>query len=395
MPTQLPAFVRRIASSRDADLLLVLCASLAVVPLALLADGWLRLVLAVSFIIFSPGYALIAALYPRADSLDGVERLALSFGTSIAVVPLLGLGLNYTPWGIRLIPILISVEAFIIVACAVAWVRRRRLLPNERFSFTPTLPRLDWQGMKPLDRFLTIALAASIVFAAGTLVYAVAVPRQGEQFTEFYILGMDGRAEGYPTAIRTGSEAELMLGLVNHEGETLSYLVEARLDGDPAAVRLSTRAEGAAQDGDSAIVIAGLADEQTWEGTIAISPLVPGEDRKLELLLFMPKPRDGYYLRGLLGEDGYASIELDESEGKAKVTVSSGESGSHECRVEAWQGGQRTAEADIPVAAGEEERATLTFPPGQATFRLYDGERLALDDTGAALSLHLWVDVAQ
>jgi len=391
----LPVFIRRIASSRDTDLLLVLCASIAVVPLALLAEGWLRVALAVPFIIFSPGYALIAALYPRADSLDGIERLALSFGTSLAVVPLLGLGLNYTPWGIRLIPILVSVAVFIFAACVAAWLGRRRLQPQERFGLTLVRPRVDWQSMKPLDRILTAALAASVVFAVGTLIYVIATPKQGEQFTEFYILGTEGRAEGYPTAIRAGRSADLILGLVNHEGETLSYRVEARLDGDPATIRLSTQAGGAAQAADNAIVVGDLADEQTWEGTITISPLVPGDDRKLELLLFMPKPRSGYYLRALLGEDGYASIELDEAKGKARVTVSAGESAAHNCRVEAWQGGQRAAATDIPVAAGGEEKATLTFPPGQTTFRLYDGESLVLDDTGAALSLHLWVDVAQ
>jgi len=393
LPTKLPAFVHRIASSRDTDLLLVLCASLAVVPLALLADGWLRVALAVPFIIFSPGYALIAALYPRADSLDGIERLALSFGTSIAVVPLLGLGLNYTPWGIRLIPILASVAAFIVAVCVIAWLRRRRLLPQERFGFSFVRPRVDWRSMTPIDRILTAALVASIIFAVSILIYAIATPRQGEQFTEFYMLGTSGMAEGYPATVRAGQGADLILGLVNHEGETRSYRGEARLGGDPAAVRLSTKAEGATQSGDSAIVISGLADEQTWEGTVAISPLVPGEDRKLELLLFMPKPRDGYYLRALLGEDGYASIELDESKGNAKVTVSAGESAGHNCRVEAWQGGQRTAMTEIPVAASEEKKVTLTFPPGQAQFRLYDGGTLVLNDTGAALSLHLWIDV--
>jgi len=38
-----------------------------------------------------------AALFPGKDDLDGIERIALSFGLSIAVVPLMGLALNYTP----------------------------------------------------------------------------------------------------------------------------------------------------------------------------------------------------------------------------------------------------------------------------------------------------------
>jgi len=386
--------IRRAAASRNADLLFVAVTSIAVVPLALLTEGWLRIALAIPFIIFSPGYTLIATLYPRKDSIDGLERLALSFGTSIAVVPLLGLGLNYTPWGIRLIPILISVCGFILAMCGVALVRRNRLLPPERFGVTLTLPRVDWRGMRPLDRVLNVALIASIVFAVGTLVYVIATPKQGEEFTEFYILGMSGRAEGYPTTLRAGQSADLILGIVNHEAETLSYRVEARLDADPAAIRLSTQAEGARQAGENAIVVPDMVDEQTWEGAITVSPLVPGDDLKLELLLFSPKPRVGYYLRTLLGNDGYATIELDEAKGKAKVTVNAGETSARVCRIEAWQEGRLTAETSVAVGAGEEEDVTLSHPPGQAKFRIYDGDTLVLDDSGAALGLHLWVDVA-
>jgi uncharacterized membrane protein len=79
---------------QDFDLLLVCAATLITVPLALLTEGPVRVAFAIPFIIFIPGYCLIATLYPRNDSLDVIERLALSFGTSIAVVPLIGLALN-------------------------------------------------------------------------------------------------------------------------------------------------------------------------------------------------------------------------------------------------------------------------------------------------------------
>src|SRR5659263_694396 len=73
-----------------------------------LSESVLRNILGLPLVLFLPGYALIAALFPAKSDLDGIERTALSFGLSIAVVPLMGLGLNYTPWGIRLLPILIS-----------------------------------------------------------------------------------------------------------------------------------------------------------------------------------------------------------------------------------------------------------------------------------------------
>ena len=96
--------------------ILILTALLAVVIL-LLPDSALRVILGLPFLLFFPGYTLIAALFPKKSDLDGIERVALSFGLSIAVVPLLGLGLNYTPWGIRLYPVLITVIAFILAIC--------------------------------------------------------------------------------------------------------------------------------------------------------------------------------------------------------------------------------------------------------------------------------------
>lgn len=69
---------------------------------------YLRYVLGSLFVLLFPGFALIEALYPRGDELEPLERLALSIGLSLALVPLVGLILNYTPWGIRLTPVSIS-----------------------------------------------------------------------------------------------------------------------------------------------------------------------------------------------------------------------------------------------------------------------------------------------
>ena len=56
---------------------------------------------AILLVLFTPGYAIVAALFPRAEEIDWIERFALSMGLSVAVVPLLGLLLSFTSWGIR------------------------------------------------------------------------------------------------------------------------------------------------------------------------------------------------------------------------------------------------------------------------------------------------------
>ena len=91
---------------------------------------YVRYVLGFVFVLWLPGYTFIMALFPTqvpiktsSESLDVVERIALSFGTSLALVPIVVLLLNYTPWGIRLTPITLSLLALAVAFALVAAVR--------------------------------------------------------------------------------------------------------------------------------------------------------------------------------------------------------------------------------------------------------------------------------
>ena len=103
--------------------------TLLAVYLPVVSETPLRVLFGLPLILFVPGYVLIAALFPRDDDLDWLERVALSFGLSIAVVPLIGLVLNYTPWGIRLDPVLAALSLFVIAMAGAATVRRLLLPP--------------------------------------------------------------------------------------------------------------------------------------------------------------------------------------------------------------------------------------------------------------------------
>ncbi len=48
------------------------------------------------------------------------------------------------------------------------------------------------------DKALSVILALTILGAIGTLGYAIASPKVGEKFTEFYIEGLEGKAADYP-----------------------------------------------------------------------------------------------------------------------------------------------------------------------------------------------------
>ena len=74
------------------------------------------------FVLFLPGFSLIKALFSSRE-LDNIERLALSIGLSLALVPMAGLLLNYTPWGIRTTPVTFCLLGLTLVFASAAVVR--------------------------------------------------------------------------------------------------------------------------------------------------------------------------------------------------------------------------------------------------------------------------------
>jgi uncharacterized membrane protein len=232
--------------------------------------GTVRDALGLPFVLFFPGYTLIAALFPARDDLDGIERVALSFGLSIAVVPLLGLILNCTPWGIKLYPMLLSISVFTIVLSVVTIYRRNKLSFEERFAVSLSVKTIKWGRLSRLDQILSVALVGVIIFAVGSLYYASTAPEVGEKFTEFYILGPGGKAEGYPRVMETGEEKEVILGTVNHEYRQVSYTVEVRMEGE-VKTRLGPFK---------------LNHEEKKEEPVSFNVYEPRENLKVEFLLF-------------------------------------------------------------------------------------------------------------
>jgi hypothetical protein len=91
---------------------------------------YIRYVLGIIFVLWLPGYTFMKALFPKhlpikttEKDLDIIERTALSIGMSLALVPIVGLLLNYTPWGISLTPIVLSLVALTVVFAVTAVLR--------------------------------------------------------------------------------------------------------------------------------------------------------------------------------------------------------------------------------------------------------------------------------
>ena len=229
----------------------------------------LRIILGIPIVLFFPGYILMAALFPRKAPIDNLQRVALSFGMSIAVVPLIGLMLNSTPWGITLETTLGSLAAFILTVSVIAWVRRRQLPAEERFSVGFRLRIPGWSG-SGREKALTVLLAISVLGMLAAVGYAIATPKDGEKYTEFYVLGAYGETADYPRSVKVGQELEITACIVNHEGETTSYRVRIDVNG----IVDNVLGELVVESG------------EMWQGKIGFVLDIPGNDQRVELSLF-------------------------------------------------------------------------------------------------------------
>jgi uncharacterized membrane protein len=226
-----------------------------------------------------PGYGLTSALFPGKADIDGIERAALSFGLSVAVYPLIEIGLNYTPLEIRLDSIAACLTIFTLACVLIANKRRHDLPAEARFTvdFADIYRRFQGEvfasDKQLLDKALTMLVIVSILLSVAMLAYLVAAPKQGEKFSELYILGPTGKADQYPTTFDMGDSKFVNVGIVNHEYRNVTYdLVVLLSDGisvtDIHAEKLT------------------LSDNQTWEKPVELKPDRAGTNMNMQFLLY-------------------------------------------------------------------------------------------------------------
>jgi len=91
-----------------------------------------------------------------------------------------------------------------------------------------------------------------------------------ERFTEFYMLGPEGKAANYPRDLSVGEEASVIVGVVNREKAETTYEVEITIDGGPV----------------NRIGPVTLGHEEKWEQGVSFSPVNSGTGQIVEFLLF-------------------------------------------------------------------------------------------------------------
>ncbi len=100
---------------------------------------WLvvRWILGSVFVLFLPGYGLVEVLFPREGQLDQIEIFVLSVALSLGLIPVVGILLDYTPWGIRMSPVVVALS-LLAAGLSTGGTYRRYKLRSE-----PELPRAE------------------------------------------------------------------------------------------------------------------------------------------------------------------------------------------------------------------------------------------------------------
>ncbi len=224
-------------------------------------------------VLFIPGYVLITALFPKKDDLDVFERLGLSSGLSIAIVPVLGLLLKSTLWT-EFVHVLLALCLLTIILIIISGYRREKQPLEERF-YVPfhrlkdlVEAELDTSKIKT-DRISTGILIFTIMLGASMLYFVITTPKIGERFTEFYILGPEGKADNYPTTLQRNYPATILVGVANHEYVSVNYTVRIALDKDIQTDTLFS-----------------LGHNEIWEKNVTFVPEKNGTNMNLEFLLF-------------------------------------------------------------------------------------------------------------
>ena len=232
----------------------------------------LRIPFSLIILLFLPGYALIAAMFPKMSELSGIERFTLSIGLSIAITVFDGFAISVTPYLFRPTPLILTLSAITLFLLLLTVITRTLTPEDKRYfvdyqGFIESL-RADDEKMSDIERMLFIALIGSIIIASSMLIYAK-LTFEEEEFSALYILGPDGKAEGYQKNLYIGEPSTIAVGVENYEHAATDYTLQVKLGTGVLETRKIT-----------------LAHKEKWLEDITFVPDRTGDRLKLEFVLY-------------------------------------------------------------------------------------------------------------
>lgn len=197
----------------------------------------LRLLAGLLAALIIPGFCFQLAFFPENNSLDGPERLGLSFGLSIALIPQILILLDFLPWGIRMVPISISYGVISLISLLAATIRLTRLPPEQRFRIVLRIDYHNWiADLSKRQKILYAVFASALLIALISATVILVSPSPNRAYTEFYLLNANGTANDYPRAAAVNRPVTLQVGIFNQESVDLDYRIEVHQSGQSLTV---------------------------------------------------------------------------------------------------------------------------------------------------------------
>lgn len=286
-------------------------------------SGAVGLPLALVLLFVFPGYVTMALAYAgQSQSRDPllsadqpmvslVERLALSLGLSLAVVPILGLATYLSPWSLTDTAVVSVVVVYVVVVSILAVIRRASPSGDshttEQIGSHVSEARLTIPSpsrMTATQLLINGVLVISILAATATLGMALLAPPKESGTTDLHLLTESGDrlvASDYPETVESDGEAQVTVGVTNNERMATEYTVVAELQ----QVRI---------DGQSVVVIDeqsvdsyqfDLENGETWRQQLTIEPALVGADLRFAVFLYQAEPPEDPS-----GETAYRKVNL-------------------------------------------------------------------------------------
>ncbi|KOX91402.1 hypothetical protein AMS69_19135 [Haloarcula rubripromontorii] len=272
-----------------------------------------RVLLGLVAVLIAPGYALIALLFPRGSAeSDGLfdnwrggistgERFVLAVGSSVCIVPLLGLGVVLVSPGGTTGPYQLSIGVTTVLLTIAATIRRLRVPADECFSPVGWVITIRSRASLPPIRSvptLRVLLVFGLLLSGTGIGYAAISTERGEQFTEFALVTESDSGEPiaseYPSEIALGDSRTVQVTIGNHEGQELNYTVVVIAQRIENGSVLATAQIGRFRSR--------VAAGETLERSHEMSPTLVGDDIRVSYLLYRneapvgsnPRPENAY-----------------------------------------------------------------------------------------------------
>lgn len=209
--------------NRPDDLMVTIAISVVLaLVIAFYPGSLLRVALGLVFLLALPGYVVAAAIFPDKHNIDPIERVALSIGLSVAIVPLTGLFIFEIFGRLEFWTLEITLLAFVIILSFVAWLRRLRIPAEERFTIDVSF-EINPVKLPLVDKLLVVGIAVALVMIFIMLTYIASTPTEREEFSEIGIIGPGGDVKGYPVDMTVGQEGSVGVSVKSHELTTKNY----------------------------------------------------------------------------------------------------------------------------------------------------------------------------